>query len=321
MSYDYTGRQFRKREVKAGLDRLQKGTRLNETEQSIRASVVEIPASEIDSFLESLYYMKRIDDRDDLEETIPERKDEDEDGWDEGAEGYDISSDIDGDSSEISPESKSSFYVPEPSRKNVREKLCDLIIEEYGNGEWYIYTPASEIIDSYVFDNAFKNDKKAVWMADIVKKAMNERLIHLQQIGNLLIRKIRGTPELFDAQDLEEALCRLDDFTPEMIGMDSSVGIHKSTISRLRNVTILLPKFGKVSLDRVFEITKKAHHYRIRDIIAKEDQKSPCTQAQIAEQMGISREMVGTILEELGIPTRIGQRREAYKKGEAEWLR
>ncbi|TLD40178.1 MAG: hypothetical protein JETT_3565 [Candidatus Jettenia ecosi] len=158
-------------------------------------------------------------------------------------------------------------------------------------------------------------------MADIVKKAMNERLLHLQQIGDLLIRKIRETPGFFDAQDLEDALSGLDGFTPEMIGKDSSVGIHKSTVSRLRNVTLLLPKFGKVSLDRVFEITKKAHHYRIRDIIAKEDQQSPCTQEQIAEQIGISREMVGTILEELGIPTKIGQRREAYRKGEAEWLR
>ncbi|TLD40177.1 MAG: hypothetical protein JETT_3564 [Candidatus Jettenia ecosi] len=117
MSYDYTGRQVRKRDIKANQDRLQKRTQSTETERSIRASVVEIPISGIDAFLERLYYMKRIDDRDDMEETIPEQ--EDEDAWDEGAEGYDISSDIDGDFSEISPESKASFYIPEPSRENI----------------------------------------------------------------------------------------------------------------------------------------------------------------------------------------------------------
>jgi len=319
------------RETKRITETTQKPEAIGLTEQKhkIREKGLKSETRELEESLESKISLEKENDPNGVDGTIPELIGDKEE-FDVIAEyGEDVEED--GDFSETHMEDKSFLDRMLQSTGDLsdrisiatRGEMCDLVIEECGKGDFYAYTPGSNIIGGFKHNKAFKSDIKTKWSETIYKTAVEERQIHLQHIGDFLIRQIKTTKDFFKKDSLEDAFSLLEDFTTEKIVSDSTVGIHKSTVGRMRNAIICLPKFGKVSLDRILNITKHAHHYRILYVVRNEDRNNPLSHENITKKAGIkmTAKNVGNILKELHIPTKISKRKEAYRNGTAGWIK
>jgi hypothetical protein len=304
-------------------------------EFKMRGDILATPASDYQTVLEGWGVFTEQDDFEEHEGLLEEDTAEDDERFQEEDEYEPDLIDVDEpfyelpvvdspfDTTPLAQQGSGSRSAPAGVRR-----IHDVVIEESAAGTLDCYTPGDEIIRRFELHSAFHHLPKARWLATIVLRAVEERQRHLQQLGAFLCRRIEAQPAFFAAASPQEAFARLEDFTPEAVS--AHLGIHKVTVGRLREGTsILLPHFGEMSLDRIFEltkatrhleITKAALHNRIMEVLRRETSGVPRKTHEIAREVGLSRERVGQILRELGIPSRFGMRQRAYKEGKAWWL-
>ncbi|MBE0426927.1 MAG: hypothetical protein IBX72_09810 [Nitrospirae bacterium] len=280
--------------------------RLTKAEHSIREEILTIQAKDIEQFLQQQSFLKfQQEFSESPSESSEHETIEEDEAWDIIAEGYETSTDPDGDFSEgtdLTTAFDTTYQATDIHKRSFvvskRQKIYDVEIRE-DKEEWCVYVPAAAVIDRYDFNQALKNVPSKVWLGNFILKVANERQKHLLHIGEFLVQNIERHPEF-----MEDGLACLLEFTQENIAKELDVDL--TTITRLKNARFFVTRVGEITLENILNNTKTGFALLVRKIIDREDPTKPLSDTEIAEKLPDSCKCtgrhIGNIRNELGIP-------------------
>lgn len=295
--------------------------KLTEAEHSIREKILIIQANDLDHFFQQQSCLRYQQESSEIPSELSEDEIlEENEGWWPESEGYDTPIDPDGDFSEgtahttvfddihhASDIQKRTFVASK------RQKIYDVEIrEDKDKDEWYVYAPASAVIDRYNFNQALINVPSQVWLGNLILKVVNERQKHLLHIGEFLVQNIKRHPEF-----MEDGLACLLEFTQKNISEELDVDF--TTITRLKNARFFITRIGEISLENILNKTKTGLALLVSKIIDQENPSKPLSDAEIPEKLPEScrctGRQIGNIRNELEIPGKHDRKKSQIAEG------